>query len=158
MMRNKNISNFLSALVMALVLGTEALAQSPQTRTQDSCESTTLKAQISSGGIDRELMARAEERAESMRAKLFELEIKELDLLALLDELDYRSSPDGIQRALAFVGSARPMDELREGLRIRVEAQKSRVNRQLEQLSSTRVRLEAAIREADAEVERAHRY
>jgi hypothetical protein len=104
---------------------------------------------------DRELMVRAEERAESMRAKLFELEINELDLLALLDELDYRSSPDGIQRALAFVGSARPMDELREGLRLRVESQKARVNRQLEQLATTRVRLEWALREAEAELERA---
>jgi hypothetical protein len=152
MMRNKNITNFVSGLVMALVLGVEVFAQSPQTRA--TCENTTLRAQASSVS-DRELMVRAEERAESMRAKLFELEINELDLLALLDELDYRSSPDGIQRALAFVGSARPMDELREGLRLRVESQKARVNRQLEQLATTRVRLEWALREAEAELERA---
>jgi hypothetical protein len=86
---------------------------------------------------------------------LFDLEVTESSLLARLDELDYRSSPEGIQRALAFVGSARPMDELREGLRIRLETQKERVRKQLDVLAATRERLEAALREAEVNVERA---
>ena len=48
----------------------------------------------------------------------------------------------------------RPMDELRDALRIRLESEKARVNKQLDLLASTRERLEAAIREADAELER----
>jgi len=154
MMRNNNITTLIGSVAMIMILGAEAVAQSPRDRSQDACETATLKAQPKAM-IDLEAVARAEERAEAMRAKLFDLEMKELDLLALLDELDYRSSPDGLQRALAFVGSARPMDELREALRIRLEAQKARANKQLEQLASTRSRLEASLREADAEVERA---
>ena len=153
-MRNNNITTLIGSVAMIMILGAEAVAQSPRDRSQDACETATLKAQPKAM-IDLEAVARAEERAEAMRAKLFDLEMKELDLLALLDDLDYRSSPDGLQRALAFVGSARPMDELREALRIRLEAQKARANKQLEQLASTRWRLEASLREADAEVERA---
>jgi hypothetical protein len=154
MMRNNNITTLIGSVAMIMILGAKAVAQSPRDRSQDACETATLKAQPKPV-IDLEAVARAEERAEAMRAKLFDLEMKELDLLALLDDLDYRSSPDGLQRALAFVGSARPMDELREALRIRLEAQKARANKQLEQLASTRSRLEASLREADAEVERA---
>ena len=99
-------------------------------------------------------MLKAYGRAESLRAKLFDLQLQELDLQAHLDELDYRMTPDGIQRALAFVGSVRPLDELRNALRIRLEGEKARVNRQLELLASSRERLEEAIRDADAEIER----
>jgi hypothetical protein len=144
---------FLAGLFVAAALGAQGFAQSPQSRPQHTCESDPLKAQANSI-IDRETAARAEERAESLRAKLFDLAIKELDLLARLDDLDYRSSPEGIQRTLAFVGSARPMDELREALRLRLEREKARANSQLDLLASIRERLETAIREADAEIER----
>jgi len=43
------------------------------------------------------------------------------------------------------------MDELRDALRIRLESEKARVNKQLDLLASTRERLEAAIREAELE-------
>jgi hypothetical protein len=76
-----------------------------------------------------------------------------MSLHARLDDLDYQLTPEAIQRALAFVGSPRPMDEFREALRIRLESQKARVHRQLE-LSSNRERLESAIRETEADLER----
>lgn len=45
------------------------------------------------------------------------------------------------------------MDELRDALRVKLENEKARLNRQLEVLESRRERLEAAIREAEADVE-----
>lgn len=97
--------------------------------------------------------ARAEQRVDQLRAKLFELETREMDLLARLDDLDYRLTPEAIQRALAFVGSPRPMDEFREALRIRLETQKARI-RQLELVLANREQFEWAVREAEAELDR----
>ncbi len=152
-MRKIQIKTFLAGLLVALSLGAEGFAQSAPGRPQDSCESTMVKTQPGSL-IDRDMVARGEERALTLRSKLFDLDMKEIDLLARLDDLDYRSSPDGIQRALAFVGSARPMDELRDALRTRLEGEKARVSTQLERLESTREMLETAIREADADLDR----
>jgi hypothetical protein len=152
-MFRRQIKPFLAGLFVTLMLGTQALAQPLQSRPNDTCESTTLKT-TEIGLIDRETVARAEERIDALRAKLFDLEIREMDLLARLEDLDDRLSPEGIQRALMFVASPRPMDEFREALRIRLESQKARVNRQLELLTENRERLESAIREAEAELER----
>lgn len=153
MVRKVQIRTFLAGLFVAVTLGTEGFAQAPQSRPPVDCEGSPLNARTISV-IDRETAARTEDRAESLRSRLFDLTIKELDLAARLDDLDYRSSPEGIQRALAFVGSARPMDELREALRLRLEREKARVYSQLDLLASIREELETAIREADAELER----
>ena len=103
---------------------------------------------------DAEMLARAENRADALRDQLANLQMREIELLARIDELDYRMKPESIQQTLAFVGSVRPMDELRSNLRVRLEREKSRLNAQLDVLSATRVRLEASIRDADAECER----
>jgi hypothetical protein len=46
------------------------------------------------------------------------------------------------------------MDELRDALRARLEGEKARVSNMLELLAARRERLEVAIAEADARVER----
>lgn len=152
-MCKKQIIPFLASLLLEIVLGVDGLAQSPQSGPGGQRETPTLVAQATSL-VERNELERAEDRVEALCAKLFDLEITESNFLARLDDLDYRCSPEGIQRALAFVGSARPMDELREGLRIRLETQKARVKKQLEMLEATRERLEAAIRDAEADLER----
>ncbi|HEX5736018.1 MAG TPA: hypothetical protein VF131_24540 [Blastocatellia bacterium] len=147
------ITRLLAGLFMALALGSTALAQSSESRPPDERENTTVKSQAK-GLIERDTLARAEERAESLRARLFEVQMQELDLQNQLDYLDFRLTPDSIQRSLAFIGSARPMDELRDGLRARLENEKERVNKRLEFLTASRERLEAEIKRMDAEVER----
>jgi chromosome segregation ATPase len=99
-------------------------------------------------------LARAEERAEALRAKLFDLQMQEIELQSRLDHLDYQLTPESIQRALALVGSVRPMDELRDGLRKKLESERARVNKVLEHLASSREQLEAALSRAEAELER----
>jgi len=103
---------------------------------------------------DLELLTRAETRADRLRAQLVELQMREIELQARIEELDYKMKPESIQRALAFVGSARPMDELRANLRAQIEYEKSRMSAQLEVLASTRTKLETALREAEAECAR----
>ena len=155
-MSKLQITRLLAGLFLALSLGATGLAQSGGTRPPDEGENATLKSQAK-GLIERDVLARAEERAESLRTRLFEVQMQELDLQNQLDYLDFRLTPDSIQRALAFIGSARPMDELRDGLRARLENEKERVNKRLEFLTTSRERLEAEINRADAEVERIRR-
>ena len=134
------IKHFMAGLFLALTVAGQSSAQSPE------AQSSSLS--------DAERVAKAEERVEAMRAKLVDIQMHELDLQARLDDLEFRLSPDSIQRALAFVGSVRPMDEMREALRVRLESEKARVNKRLELLASSRERLEAAISRAESEIER----
>ena len=153
MMYRIQIKYFLVGLFLALAIAPNSFAQSAGSRTSDDSEIAPVKAQASRL-VDLEIITRAEERAEALRAKVFDLQIQELDLQAYLEELDYRLTPDSIQRAALFISSVRPADELRNGLRTRLENEKARVNKQLELLAASRERLEAAISRADAEVER----
>jgi len=137
-MLKSQMKSFFAALVLVLVLGAEGFSEAPP----------------DAYSTDSERMARAEQRVDQLRAKLFELETREMDLLARIDDLDYRLTPEAIQRALAFVGSPRPMDEFREALRIRLEAQRVRINRQLEVVTANREQVMWAIREAEEELER----
>ena len=134
----KRLSCFYSLLMVALLAPTfEAVGQ------------TTTRA--ASDLIEMEMLTRAERRAEDLRSRLLDLQMKEIELQAYLEDLDYRLRPENIQKALELVGSPRPMDELRNDLRMRLESEKERINKRLELLGSTRDRIEAAIREVDKE-------
>ena len=150
------IRHFLACLFLAVALGAQAAAQAGG-RASDSCESASPKisAADKTGLADRAAVARAEERVEALRAKLFDLQMQEIELRARVEELDIRLMPEAIHRQLALVGSVRPMDELRNGLRKLLESDKARVTRMLELLVSSEERLEAEILEAEAELERA---
>lgn len=101
--------------------------------------------------IEMEVLTRAEHRAEALRAQLLDLQTKEIDLRARIEDLNYQLQPQNLQRALAFVGGVR-MDELRDDLRKRIENEKRKASEQLELYTSNRERLEREIRDADAEV------
>lgn len=146
------IRNFLFGLLLAVAFATPTVAQS--SRSDQSDLWVTAYEPQSRGLSSRELLMRAEQRAEDLRNKLFDLQSREFALQARLDELDYQMTPEAIQRTLVFVSSVRPLDELRDALRTRLEGEKARVNKQLELLVATRDKLESTIREADAEVAR----
>jgi hypothetical protein len=139
-----------SFIVLALYIPGFAQSAATKERAQI-CERSELKSHASSlVAID--TITRVE-RIEALRARLLELQVKKLELQDRLDELDYELRPDSIQRALAFVGSVRPMDELRDALRLRLENERARVNELLDVLDLSSQRLEAAISEAEREVE-----
>ena len=92
----------------------------------------------------------AQERAANLRAQLSETLAKQAELQMRLQQLEENLKPDNIERSLAGVGSTHPED-LREARRRQLEIEKKGVQSQLDELSASRTRLEAAIAVADAQ-------
>jgi hypothetical protein len=103
--------------------------------------------------VNLERLSRAEQRAENLRAQLRDVQAKEADLQARAEQLDYALQPENLDNALAGFGSTRP-EQLREQHRRQLESEKSRVRAQLDQLTTSRTRLETAIANADAEADK----
>lgn len=91
----------------------------------------------------------AAEFAEKLRAQLVEVQEKEDALTARAEELDEALKPENIERSLAGIGSTKP-EELRETRRRKLQSQRDGVTAQLRTLETSRLRLEAAILDADA--------
>lgn len=91
----------------------------------------------------------AAEEAENLRLQLLDLQAQEDSLRARGAQLDEALKPENIERSLAGVGSTRP-EELRETRRKQLQIERDGVTAQLQILEASRVRLEAAIRDADA--------
>ena len=91
----------------------------------------------------------AAESVEKLRAQLIEMQTKEQDLRTRLAQLEESLKPENIERSLAGVGSTRP-EELRESRRRHLTAQRDGVAAQLKTLAEGKVRLEAALANAEA--------
>ena len=89
------------------------------------------------------------ESAEKLRAQLLEVQTKEENLRARAQQLDEALKPENIERSLAGVGSTKP-EELRETRRRQLQIERDGIESQLKVLETSRTRLEAAIRDADA--------
>jgi len=152
-MCNFRFKTLLAGLVLAFVFETHSNAQSSPTRPTDPADSSSTAVQATSL-IDREMTIQSEQRIELLWSKYFDVQIQILDVQARIEDLDNRLTPENIQRQLWFVGSARPMDEWRAALQTKLEADKLRATKVLEMLTSTRDRLEAAIRDVESERER----
>lgn len=92
--------------------------------------------------------ASAAQGVEGLRAQLLDVQAKEVELQAREKQLDEDMRPENIERSLALTGSTRP-EELREQRRRQLEAEKARVQAQLEELATRRARLETAITTAE---------
>ena len=92
----------------------------------------------------------AAQTAENLRSQLRDLHTKEAELQSRLNQLDYDLKPENIERYFAGVGSTRP-EELRESRRKQLQAEKNSVVAQLQNISDSKLRLEAAISRADAQ-------
>lgn len=91
----------------------------------------------------------AAEEAETLRLQLIEVQTQEEGLRARAAQLDEALKPENIERSLVGVGSTRP-EELREARRRQLQIERDGVAAQLRTLETSRTRLEAAIRDADA--------
>ena len=94
-----------------------------------------------------------EERAEELRRQLRSVIDQEAELQTRLQQIEADLKPENIQRSIALVGTTRPED-LREQRRQQLEKDKASVQAQLEQLATSRTRLEASIATAEAEADR----
>jgi len=91
----------------------------------------------------------AAETADNLRMQLLDVQAHETDLRTHLQQLDESIKPENIERSLAGVGSTRP-EELREARRRQLTIERDGVRAQLQTLETTRVRLEAALANAEA--------
>ena len=91
----------------------------------------------------------AAESVERLKAQLLDVQAKEADLRARLQELDESLKPENIERSLAGVGSTRP-EQLREQRRRQLSIQRDGVLAQLQTLEASRMRLETALASAEA--------
>ena len=95
----------------------------------------------------------AQERADSLRSQLNELETKQSALQTRLQSLDEKLKPENIEQSLAGVGSTRPED-LREQKRLELERERNGVQKQLDVLAASRTRLETSLARADVDAYR----
>lgn len=102
-----------------------------------------------SGGVQAQQTRSAAETAERLRAQLLEIQTKEDALKDRAEYLDEALRPENIERSLAGIGSTKP-EELRETRRRQLQAQRDGVSAQLRVLETSRLRVEAAILDADA--------
>jgi predicted nuclease with TOPRIM domain len=103
--------------------------------------------------LDLERLSRAEQRATSLRAELRDVQQKEADLQARLEDLDYALKPENIERAVAGYGSTRP-EEVRAQRKRQLETERERVTKQLDQVATSHARIDEAIAASDVEIER----
>lgn len=103
--------------------------------------------------LNLEILSRAEQRSEMLREKLFSLTEKENSIKAELEQVEYDSQDDVINRNLAMVGSMRP-EELREQKRRALQNKKTNLNNLLQQIQTNRAGLEENVVKADMLVEK----
>jgi hypothetical protein len=102
-------------------------------------------------GLD--ILSRAEQRAESLRKQLFDLIEKENDVKTKLDDAEYQSRPEVIERSTSGFGSLRPED-LREQRKKSLENQRNSQRALLAQIQSSRGALEDSVIKADQLVQK----
>lgn len=91
----------------------------------------------------------AQERAATLRQQLAEAQAKQTELETRLQQLEEDLKAENIEKGLAGVGSTRP-EELREKRRRQLEIEKKSVQTRLDQLATSRTRLETGVVQADA--------
>jgi hypothetical protein len=100
-----------------------------------------------------DILKRSEERADSLRDQFFKMIEKENSITARVEQIDFDSRPEIIERTLQLAGSMRP-EEIRENRRKSLAAEKANLQVLLTQVQATRSGLDASLRRADQMVER----
>jgi len=103
--------------------------------------------------VDLERLARAEQRSSQLRSEQRDVQSKIGELEVRLEDVTFALKPENVDRATAVYGTTRP-EELRAQRRKQLETERDRVQRQLEQLRASDLRLTEAIATSDAEIER----
>jgi hypothetical protein len=100
-----------------------------------------------------DILSRAEQRAEGLRRQLLEMTEKETAYRTRIMQLDDDMRPDSIDRSLSGIGTTRT-PELRDLRRRQLDNERRGVEILLGQASSSRVRLEDDVKQADTLVAR----
>ncbi len=102
--------------------------------------------------LNLDILTRAEQRSESLRKQLFEMIEKENTVRSRLDQLEFESRPEVIERALQLNGSMKPED-VRDNRRKSLNAEKANLNALLMEIQSSRASLNLNFMKAEQMVE-----
>lgn len=103
--------------------------------------------------LNLDILTRAEQRSESLRKQLFEMIEKESSVKNRLDQIDYESRPENIERPLYMAGSMRP-EEVRENRRRSLAAEKTNLQLLLTEIQTARANISSSLLKADLMVDR----
>ena len=103
--------------------------------------------------LNLDILARAEQRSESLRKQVFEMIEKENNIRTRLDALDYDLKPEVLERSTALIGSLRP-EEIRASRRNTLQSEKNNLQNLLNEVQRTRTALESGLVRADVLVEK----
>ena len=103
--------------------------------------------------LNLDILARAEQRSESLRKQVFEMIEKENTIKSRLDALDYDLKPEVLERSTALIGSLRP-EEIRASRRNTLQSERTNLQGLLTEVQRTRASLESGLVRADAMVEK----
>ena len=103
--------------------------------------------------LNLDIVTKAEQRAEELRKRLFELLEKETTIRTRIDSLDYDLRPEMIERTTAITGSLRP-EEMRENRRKSLATEKASLQNLLVEIQKNKTSLEISLQRADALVEK----
>jgi len=109
------------------------------------------EAQRSLGNLER--LSRAQQRSEDLRAQLRDVQSKQLDYQARMDQVDLDMRPENVDASIAGIGTTRP-EEIRNQRRFLLQNEKKRVQAQLDLLDKSRLRLESAIETSELEIQK----
>jgi chromosome segregation ATPase len=98
-------------------------------------------------------LEKEQQRAEALHGQLLGTMEKEAALQPRIDQIDEQLRPENIDRSLAGVGSLHPED-VREALRRRLSSEKRRLQSQLDLLYQDHTRLQSALADSDAAIQR----
>lgn len=103
--------------------------------------------------LNLDILTRAEQRSESLRKQLFEMIEKENAVKIRLDQIEFDSRPEVIERTLQLAGSLRPED-IRDNRRKSLLAEKTNLQVLLAEIQSTRSNLNLNMQKAEIMVEK----
>jgi len=103
--------------------------------------------------LNLDILARAEQRSESLRKQVFEMIERENTIKTKLDSLDYDLKPEVLERSTALIGSLRP-EEIRASRRASLQSERTNLQNLLNEIQRTRTSLESGLARADALVEK----
>lgn len=102
--------------------------------------------------LEMERLTRAEQRAEQLRSQLIDTQAKIADFEARIEQVEFALRPENIEASTAGFGSTRP-EQAREARRKQLESERNRLLAQLKLVQTSKIRLEQAVANADAEVD-----
>ena len=103
--------------------------------------------------LNLDILTRAEQRSESLRKQVFEMTDKENAIKSRMDQIDYESRPEIIERILQLGGSLRP-EEVRESRRKTLMAEKANLQALLVEVQRNKTTVSVNLEKAEQMVEK----